>query len=296
MAQWGAQAGEAYSEPIGEPGSEPLGVEPRPGREVEGRGESLLRYVLRGYTLKSLIALLLLVGVGSSVGYSWSDLVDANGVDALLLGTWLWMAAMWCWRVTPRWDLLLVGTGLAGGGVIEWWGTNTGLWTYFTRERPPLWILPAWPIAAVSIDRMGLFYAAAFERIERRTGPVPERAFRVAYWVLIPAFVVGMTYFLWPSLAEPASWVVMLIMLATTLTPRDTRADVLLFLAGSSLGVFLEYWGTSRQCWTYYTYQVPPPIAVFAHGFAALAFNRVAMAIASRFELPTPHALKVASR
>ncbi|MEZ4227555.1 MAG: hypothetical protein R3B89_00235 [Polyangiaceae bacterium] len=249
---------------------------------------SLAAWVLRGYSWKSLVALALIVLVGSSVGYSWSDLVDANGVDALLLGTWIWMTLMLCWRVTPRWDLLLLVSGLAGGGIIEWWGTTTQLWTYFTRERPPLWILPAWPIAAISIDRMALFYSAAWRRVERRRGATQQRAFRAIYWVCLPTFVVGMSWFLWPAIDKPASWAVVCIMLAVTLTPKDPRGDVMLFLAGTSLGVFLEYWGTSRQCWTYYTHQVPPPIAVVAHGFAALAFNRVAQAIAERLAIVAP--------
>ncbi len=48
----------------------------------------------------------------------------------------------------------------------------------------------------------------------------------------------------------------------------------MLFVAGSILGIFLEYWGTSRRCWTYHTNEVPPLIAVFAHGFASVAFVR----------------------
>ncbi|MCA9643151.1 MAG: hypothetical protein KC492_20780, partial [Myxococcales bacterium] len=116
----------------------------------------------------------------------------------------------------------------------------------------------------------------------------PERVFRTMYWVCLPSFVAGMTWFLWPAIDKPASWAVVGIMFAVTLTPRDPRGDVMLFLAGTSLGVFLEYWGTSRQCWTYYTHQVPPPIAVVAHGFAALAFNRVAQAVARRLNVDAP--------
>ena len=44
--------------------------------------------------------------------------------------------------------------GLVGGLVIESWGTQTLLWRYYTTERPPLWIIPAWPIASLAIDRM----------------------------------------------------------------------------------------------------------------------------------------------
>jgi len=244
--------------------------------------------VVQGYSLRSLIVLALVLGVGSSVGYSWSDLVDANGVDALLLSTWVWMTLMLTWRVNARWDLLLLCSGLAGGAVIEWWGTTTQLWTYFTRERPPLWILPAWPIAAISIDRMALFYGEVLARYERRRQPLPPGRFRVAYWLILPSFVVGMTWFLWPAIDKPASWAVVGIMLSVTLTPKNPRGDVLLFLAGSSLGIFLEYWGTSRQCWTYYTQQVPPPIAIVAHGFAALAFNRAAQLLARRLQVAEP--------
>ncbi len=59
------------------------------------------------------------------------------------------------------------------------------------------------------------------------------------------------------------------------LTPVDHKAMVLTFIAGSSLGYFLELWGTTRYCWIYYTLQTPPFFAVLAHGMAAVAFWRV---------------------
>jgi hypothetical protein len=51
----------------------------------------------------------------------------------------------------------------------------------------------------------------------------------------------------------------------------------LTFIAGSGLGYFLELWGTTRQCWTYHTYQTPPLFAVLAHGMAAVAFWRAGL-------------------
>jgi hypothetical protein len=63
------------------------------------------------------------------------------------------------------------------------------------------------------------------------------------------------------------------------LTPTDHRLAVLTFVAGSSLGYFLERWGTTREYWTYYTRQTPPLFAVLAHGMAAVAFWRVGLLI-----------------
>ncbi len=237
-----------------------------------GRTESLPAFILRRYGRRSLIALGLLVLVGAAVGYRWSDLVDASGVmDRLLLGIWVGMAAAISWNVSPRYDLTLALVGAAGGGMIEWWGTNAGLWSYFTGERPPLWILPAWPAAALSIERG----RALLDRMvdELALGPVTFRAF---YYLLLPGFACWMASFLAPTLGSRASQLVLGLMLAVAVSCPAPRRDVLLFVSGTVAGLFLEYWGTSRECWTYYTRQVPPPVAVAAHGFASVAFARAA--------------------
>ncbi|MEZ4227314.1 MAG: hypothetical protein R3B13_40630 [Polyangiaceae bacterium] len=237
-----------------------------------------------GYDRKSALALALLVSTGTAVGYHWNDLLDANGqLDLLLLGIWLMMAALITWNVSARRDLALLFVGLCGGFVIEWWGTTTGLWRYFTNERPPLWILPAWPIAALSTDRIGVLCERLAHRLEARLGFRDEaalrRAYRVAFYLIVPPFVAGMIAFAWPARGIASTKVVAALMIALALRAASPRRDVLVFVAGAALGVFLEYWGTSRMCWTYYTQQVPPPIAILAHGFAAIAFARAADAV-----------------
>jgi hypothetical protein len=54
---------------------------------------------------------------------------------------------------------------------------------------------------------------------------------------------------------------------------------LLTFVAGSGLGYYLEVWGTTRECWTYYTRETPPLFAVFAHGMAAVAFWRAGLIV-----------------
>ncbi len=75
-------------------------------------------------------------------------------MDWLLLGIFTFMTLTIIAHANLGRDALIVFVGMFGGLVIESWGTQTNLWHYFTAERPPLWIIPAWPIASLSIDRI----------------------------------------------------------------------------------------------------------------------------------------------
>lgn len=226
----------------------------------------LLATLRDGFDRRSAFAIALVGLTYSAVGYNYRFLIRPDlGMDWLLAGIWTVMTVALVWSVRPRADLVLIAVALGGGTVIEWWGTNTELWRYFTRERPPLWILPAWPIAAIAIERIARVVAEAL--------PSTLTLGR-AYYPLMALFVVYFTTFMWPAMDEPSTWVVLAIMLAVTFVSPRTDRDVQLFLVGAFAGIFLEYWGTSRRCWVYYDAQVPPPQAVLAHGFATVAFAR----------------------
>ncbi len=226
-------------------------------------------FIRAGFTRWSLIPIAGVVMVAAAVALGWRELIDLNQpFDFVLVGIWLFMTLTLSWRFKPRRDLLLVFVGACGGFLIEWWGTTTELWTYFTRERPPLWIIPAWPVAALATERLAYVLHRAFP-------PGLAWFWRVAYLGL-PVFVAFMIRFMAPGWQLTSSAVVLGIMLGVTVSTRGTRRDVLLFVAGTTLGWFLEYWGTTRECWTYYTHETPPWVTAFAHGFASVAFWRAA--------------------
>jgi hypothetical protein len=195
-------------------------------------------------------------------------------VDWLLLFDFAIMSLLIMAGADLKADALIVLVGLAGGLVIESWGTQTELWTYYTSERPPLWIIPAWPIASLSIDRLTRLSQRLVERWVLSSNPV---TFRALYWLLFPAFYALMSVFVWPTMGKSLTLMALLLCALLTLTPTDHRPAVLTFAAGSGLGYFLERWGTTRLCWTYYTRQTPPLFAVLAHGMAAVAFWRVGL-------------------
>src|SRR5574341_403700 len=197
-------------------------------------------------------------------------------------------------RADLRRDALIVFVATIGGLVIEAWGTQTNLWHYYTSERPPLWIVPAWPIATLSIDRttrlLELFLNTKYTR-EHKGRDWFLLNFKVLYWIIFTGFLGVMAAFVAPTFDKPYTILALLLCVLLILTPTDHRRAVFVFAAGAGLGYFLELWGTTRECWTYYTYQTPPLFAVLAHGMAAVAFWRAGLllkGLETRFGLFRP--------
>ena len=247
-----------------------------------------LGWTRSSYFMASMFAATLFV-----IGVVWWPLVEANlaiidwsqplwlevwrKMDWLLLFDFAVMSLLIMAGADLKADALIVFVGFAGGLVIESWGTQTHLWTYFTLERPPLWIIPAWPIASLSIDRLYRFLnrLTPLSLAQPPAGDVSR--FTFLYWLIFPVFYALMLVFVWPTLDKSLTLSALILCALLILSPTDTRAAVLTFLAGSGLGYFLELWGTTRLCWTYYTFETPPVFAVLAHGMAAVAFWRVSL-------------------
>jgi hypothetical protein len=189
-------------------------------------------------------------------------------LDWLLIGLFAFMSLMIMAGADIKVDAWMVFIGLCGGLVIEGWGTQTQLWTYYTLERPPLWIIPAWPIATLTIDRMVRF-------LNRWVSILPVKIYPFLFYPIFIGFYILMAFFVWPTLDKPLTILALVACALLILTPGDHRLALITFLAGSALGYFLEVWGTTRACWTYYTLETPPFFAVLAHGLAAFSFWRV---------------------
>lgn len=220
-------------------------------------------------------------------------------MDWLLIGIFLFMSFTIIAGADLRTDSLIIFVGIFGGLAIESWGTQTNLWHYYTAERPPLWIIPAWPIASLSITRLARlldlgirrFLSPGLRRPESSCAqPSPPSNFpsletlasflyRFLYWSIFFAFLILMFIFVAPTFDKPYTVLSLLLCVGLVLTPTDHRTAVLTFVCGSALGYFLERWGTTRECWTYYTLQTPPLFAVLAHGMASVVFWRAGLMI-----------------
>jgi hypothetical protein len=204
-------------------------------------------------------------------------------IDWLLIEIFAFMSIMIISRANLKTDLLIIFVGICGGLAIESWGTQTNLWHYYTAERPPLWIIPAWPIASLCIDRMtraldyGLKRLQTFGRVSIQNQEILDSVIKILYWLTFAWFLTLMLIFVAPTFDKSFTWLSLGLCILLIITPTDYRYAFLTFIAGASLGYYLELWGTTRECWIYYTHQTPPLFAVLAHGMAAVAFWRAGL-------------------
>jgi len=210
-------------------------------------------------------------------------------VDWLLLGIFAFMSLSIMARANLKVDGLIVFVGVCGGLVIESWGTQTNLWHYYTAERPPLWIIPAWPIASLSIDRLTRLLDYACTRMRARLERFGGTDYlvlisKILYWLTFGGFYALMLWFVAPTFGKSYTVGALIICGLMILTPTSYRTALLVFAAGTGLGYFLEVWGTTRGCWIYYTNEMPPLFAVLAHGMAAVAFWRTGLLVQKLWE------------
>ena len=236
------------------------------------------------------VTIFLIIYIWWPLAEEYLSYVDWNGewwryMDWLLLGIFGFMSVSIIAHANIKTDLWIVFVGICGGLAIESWGTQTNLWFYYTDERPPLWIIPAWPIASLSIDRItrALNFLTTTLVPGANAGEQHEGKFfesfvvKIFYWITFSAFLSLMLVFVAPTFDKSYTWFSLVLCVLLIITPTDHKFALLTFIAGSGLGYYLELWGTTRQCWTYYTYQTPPLFAVLAHGMAAVAFWRAGL-------------------
>jgi hypothetical protein len=244
-----------------------------------------LRIPLR-FCSGSLSSVFILFAVVAVLAILWPELARDEFQAIFASGDWVanmdWLLFFLgifffvCVALSPaRDDLTIVLAGLIGGTIIEVWGTRTNMWHYYTLERPPLWILPAWGISALcneKLQRASLACMPARWREEVITGEKGSKGLKVFYWAMFLPLFLFYVWWSWPSFFHPFTCVVTVLLFLSILPGRFPAYALSLFFSGAFLGVFLEIWGTTRTCWNYYDGKAPSPFPIAGHGLAALAF------------------------
>jgi|GEM_PF-4120765 len=159
-----------------------------------------------GYLLGAFALLALMIGyVWWPLARSYLSYLSHGGgsllqrIDWLFIGIFGFMSLLFVFAADLRQDAVLFFVGLAGGGVIESWGTQTQLWTYFTQERPPPWILPAWGLANLAVFRLVRFLDLI----------LPEERpalYKTLYWIVFAVFLFFLFAFVRHTFDKPFTW------------------------------------------------------------------------------------------
>ena len=97
------------------------------------------------------------------------------------------------------------------------------LWTYYTGESPPLWIIPAWNIANLAINRIVRFLRITLPKH-------PRKPWVVLYWIIFPIFLVLMLPFVWPTMDKLLTILATLACFFIIISPTNHRTAVLTFV------------------------------------------------------------------
>ncbi|HAH06317.1 MAG TPA: hypothetical protein DCM05_07280 [Elusimicrobia bacterium] len=158
-------------------------------------------------------------------------------------------------RVEPKRDAAVALSATLLGWIVEAWGTRTGVWSYYTGEQPPLWVVPGWTLGALVIGRVA-------EEVEVRWGGLLEGRRPLVYWGFVFAFTAVFWAFVLPAAPRPSSLAVFLLLLAGLLVRPDPK-DAAVLLTGLAYVFIADFWGTTNGCWAYYVQRrVPGGIAL----------------------------------
>ena len=140
----------------------------------------------------------------------------------------------------PARDTAVFLLAAAAGWCAEAWGTRLGLWTYYTGERPPLWIVPAWPLGAILIDR-------AAEAARARFGDAGP----AAYWALASLMLAVCAAMTAPWLGPPSRWLGVAAAGVALFAAADPKEEFWVLACGLACVFFADLWGTTNGCWAY---------------------------------------------
>ena len=216
----------------------------------------------------------------------WRDLLIAKwhviDTNLILIQLGLFILLLLGADFTRDAKLIIVST--IGGWAIETWGTRLHLWHYFTNEAPPFWIVPAWPIATLATHTLArVFFTLCYTRLKtlgRRMciSVLGQKVWgfeTILYFALMIFFLTLFLYFGRFHLNRILFWITFLATLVFIFSARKSPLYYsAYFLIGSLVGYPLEFWGTTHNTWVYYSREMPPLFAPFAHGFATVVFQR----------------------
>lgn len=147
----------------------------------------------------------------------------------------------------PAKDCLIVLMVSCSGYLAETWGTHSGLWTYYTGEKPPLWIIPAWSMGALVVKNIAHRAGETGGVLANLNSDRLYRAWVVLFYCIFIPFIAAKL--------SAAECILPVVLTAAVLFPgrEHRKRDISVLFAGAFCVVWADLWGTTNHCWTYHT-------------------------------------------
>ena len=176
-------------------------------------------------------------------GASRWHLLGEAALFAAILAFTIWIIPR---RARPGHDAAVLAAGLAAGWLAECWGTRLGLWSYYTSEQPPLWVVPAWGLGCLAVER------TAQTLQERCLGRIRSRALELGYWVLAVSAMLYCAAFSWPWRGQAGTMAAWLVLAGALFWRPRPGSDFWPLATGIVCVSAADLWGTTNGCWRYY--------------------------------------------
>ncbi|MFA5139300.1 MAG: hypothetical protein WC728_08700 [Elusimicrobiota bacterium] len=196
--------------------------------------------------LRSDLLLRSLAGVGSQWAKGGLSAARIAFETALFVSILACMPRLILDKAEPRRDLRIVLFAAVLSAFAEAWGTRTGLWRYYTREAPPLWLLPVWPLGALVMDR----FSDRLRRLFADRFPAAARA--TGYWAVALLTLAAFAAFTRPAWGSPATWLMAAVVAAGLLFRPEPEQGFWVLAAGLPCIFLADLWGTNSNCWRYH--------------------------------------------
>ena len=231
-----------------------------------------------------LFDILLVYGIGHYAYGGWHKTIEAvyNPRSHFWIA-YIFIAILTLIKSDVRDDLPLFIAAIILGFWGEWWGTSQGVWSYYGKQTPPIYIIFFWGIGLLTVYHLHLLTSRLSRKLlpKEKIPGTPILLLAMAL-LLLAGFVLtwkGIVRVDWLKYLDIHFILAGIVTAFLLIHNFDAHETFSIFLSGTLLGGIYEYAGTAIGGWTYITGQGIPLVIAPLWGIACVAMIKLGFLI-----------------
>ena len=166
----------------------------------------------------------------------------------------------------------------------EWWGTTRGVWTYVTKETPPINVIFFWGVCLLAVYHLHLVFRGNREKmVDKRAAKIMMVTLFVLPLIGLALTWKGIVRVDWFKVVDVHPIAATLLCLVLILRDFELRETFWIFVCGTFIGGFLEHYSTAAGGYRYITGEGIPLLIAPLWGIACVAMVKLGVLIRSGF-------------